>query len=84
MAPEQPARTELPLQYYLENEYLSLIEIFHWVANLAGSVYTDTTAVVLAINFENPLLILFPIGLFVLSSITVIVGEVVTYRKLKR
>lgn len=46
MASEQPGRTELPLQYYLENEYQSLIEIFHWVANLSGSVYTDTTAVV--------------------------------------
>ncbi len=46
MASEQPDRTELPLQYFLENEYQSLIEIFHWVANLAGSVYTETTAVV--------------------------------------
>lgn len=46
MGSEQPRRTELPLQYYLENEYQSLIEIFHWVANLTGSVYTDTTAVV--------------------------------------
>jgi len=44
----------------------------------------DLGLIVLAINFENPLLMLFPIGLFVLSSITVIVGEVVTYRKLKR
>ena len=42
----QKPRTELPLQYFLENEYQSLIEIFHWVANLAGSVYTDTTVVV--------------------------------------
>jgi SagB-type dehydrogenase family enzyme len=46
MPSEQSGRTELPLQYYLENEYQSLIEIFHWVANLSGSVYTDTTAVV--------------------------------------
>jgi SagB-type dehydrogenase family enzyme len=42
----ESGRTELPLQYYVENEYLSLIEIFNWVANQAGSVYTDTTAVV--------------------------------------
>jgi len=42
----KPSRTELPLQYFLENEYQSLIEIFHWVANLPGSVYTDTTVVV--------------------------------------
>jgi SagB-type dehydrogenase family enzyme len=46
MAFQKPHRTELPLQYFLENEYQSLIEIFHWVANLAGSVYTDSTAVV--------------------------------------
>jgi SagB-type dehydrogenase family enzyme len=46
MAALKPSRTELPLQYFLENEYQSLIEIFHWVANLAGSVYTDTTCVV--------------------------------------
>ena len=46
MAFQKPGRTELPLQYFLENEYQSLIEIFHWVANLAGSVYTDSTAVV--------------------------------------
>lgn len=46
MAFQKPSRTELPLQYFLENEYQSLIEIFHWVANLAGSLYTDTTAVV--------------------------------------
>jgi SagB-type dehydrogenase family enzyme len=46
MPSEQPGRTELPLQYFLENEYQSLIEIFHWVTNLAGSVYTDTTTVV--------------------------------------
>ena len=46
MASKRPGRTELPLQYFLENEYQSLIEIFHWVTNLAGSVYTDTTAVV--------------------------------------
>lgn len=39
-------RTELPLQYFMENEYRSLLEIFHWVANLPGSVYTDSTAVV--------------------------------------
>jgi len=43
---QKPARTELPLQYFLENEHHSLMEIFHWVANLAGSVYTDTTVVV--------------------------------------
>ena len=42
----KPSRTELPLQYFLENEYQSLVEIFHWVVNLAGSVYTDTTGVV--------------------------------------
>ena len=46
MAFQKPRRTELPLQYFLENEYQSLIEIFHWVANLAGSVYTDSTVVV--------------------------------------
>jgi SagB-type dehydrogenase family enzyme len=46
MAVHNPRPTELPLQYFLENEYQSLIEIFHWVSNLAGSVYTDTTAVV--------------------------------------
>jgi SagB-type dehydrogenase family enzyme len=46
MAFQKPHRTELPLQYFLENEYQSLIEIFHWVATLAGSVYTDTTVVV--------------------------------------
>lgn len=46
MAFQKHSRTELPLQYFLENEYQSLIEIFHWVANLAGSLYTDTTAVV--------------------------------------
>jgi SagB-type dehydrogenase family enzyme len=43
---QKPDRTEVPLQYFLENEHHSLIEIFHWVANLAGSVYTDTTVVV--------------------------------------
>jgi SagB-type dehydrogenase family enzyme len=42
----KPSRTELPLQDFLENEYQSLVEIFHWVVNLAGSVYTDTTGVV--------------------------------------
>jgi SagB-type dehydrogenase family enzyme len=46
MAFQKPGRTELPLQYFMENEYQSLIEIFHWVTNLAGSVYTDTTGVV--------------------------------------
>ena len=46
MAPQQPARTELPLQYFMENEYPSIVETFHWVANLAGSVYTESTAVV--------------------------------------
>ena len=43
---QKPSRTELPLQYFLENEYQSVLEIFHWVTNLAGSVYTETTAVV--------------------------------------
>ena len=46
MASQNPRRTELPLQYFLENEYQSLVEIFNWVANLPGSVYTDTTVVV--------------------------------------
>jgi SagB-type dehydrogenase family enzyme len=46
MASEQPGRTELPLRYFLDNEHPSLIELFYWVTNLAGSVYTDTTAVV--------------------------------------
>ena len=46
MAVQKLSRTELPLQYFLENEYQSLIEIFHWAANLAGSVYTDSTVVV--------------------------------------
>src|SRR5437763_1190574 len=46
MASKHAGRTELPLQYFLENEYQSVIEIFHWVANLSASVYTDTTAVV--------------------------------------
>jgi SagB-type dehydrogenase family enzyme len=46
MASQKSARTELPLQYFLENEYRSLVEIFHWVVNLAGSVYTDSTGVV--------------------------------------
>ena len=46
MAFLKPSPTELPLQYFLENEYQSLVEIFHWVVNLAGSVYTDTTGVV--------------------------------------
>jgi SagB-type dehydrogenase family enzyme len=46
MASEKPARTELPLQYFMENEYASNIEIFHWVANLAGSVYTESTGVI--------------------------------------
>src|SRR5258708_4964338 len=40
------SRTQLPLQYFLENEYHPMIQIFDWVANLPGSVYTDTTAVV--------------------------------------
>lgn len=45
--PEKNAgQTELPLQYYLENEFQGVVDIFHWVTNLAGSVYTDTTAVV--------------------------------------
>ena len=46
MAFQKSARTELPLQYFFENEDHSLLEIFHWVANLAGSVYTDSTVVV--------------------------------------
>ena len=46
MAFRKPGRTELPLQYFLENECQSLIGIFHWAANLAGSVYTDSTVVV--------------------------------------
>ncbi len=46
MAFQKTARTELPLQYFMEAEYHSLLGIFHWVANLAGSVYTDSTAVV--------------------------------------
>jgi SagB-type dehydrogenase family enzyme len=46
MAFQNNRRTEIPLQYFLENEYQPLLEIFHWVANLAGSVYTDSTAVV--------------------------------------
>jgi len=46
MAFQKPRRTELPLQYFLENEYQSLIGIFHWVANLSGSVYIDSTVVV--------------------------------------
>lgn len=46
MAFEKPSRTEVPLQYFMENEYPSIIEVFHWVANLAGSVYTDSTGVV--------------------------------------
>lgn len=46
MAFQKSRPTELPLQYFLENEYQSLTEILHWVANLAGSVYTDTTVVV--------------------------------------
>jgi len=44
----------------------------------------DLGLILLAINFENPWLILGAIGLFVIASITVIVGEVVTYRNLKR
>jgi SagB-type dehydrogenase family enzyme len=40
------SQTELPLQYFLENEYQPLISIFHWAANLAGSVYTDSTVLV--------------------------------------
>jgi SagB-type dehydrogenase family enzyme len=46
MAPEKRGRTQIPLQYFLENEHHSLIEIFHWIANFAGSVYTDSTVVV--------------------------------------
>jgi len=44
----------------------------------------DLGLILLAINFENPWLILGAIALFVIASITVILGEVVTYRKLKR
>jgi hypothetical protein len=44
----------------------------------------DLGLILLAINFENPWLIIGAIGLFVLASITVIMGEVVTYRNLKR
>ena len=44
----------------------------------------DLGLILLAINFENPWLILGAIGLFVIGSITVIVGEFVTYRNLKR
>ena len=44
----------------------------------------DLGLILLAINFENPWLILGAIGLFVIASITVILGEVVTYRALKR
>jgi len=44
----------------------------------------DLGLILLAVNFENPWLILGAIGLFVLASITVILGEVVTYRNLKR
>jgi len=46
MAFPKPRPTELPLQYFLENEFQPLVEIFHWIANLPGSVYTDSTAVV--------------------------------------
>lgn len=46
MPSEKSSQTELPLQYYLENEFHSVVDIFHWVTNLAGSVYTDSTAVV--------------------------------------
>ncbi len=46
MAFQKPGRTELPLEYFFENEYQSLIEILHWAGNLSGSVYTDTTVVV--------------------------------------
>ena len=44
----------------------------------------DLGLILLAVNFENPWLILGAIGLFVLASIIVIFGEVVTYRALKR
>lgn len=46
MSEKKANQTELPLEYYLENEFHSVVDIFHWVTNLAGSVYTDTTAVV--------------------------------------
>lgn len=41
-----PGPAELPLQYFLENEYGSILSIFNWMANQTGSVYTDSTAVV--------------------------------------
>lgn len=46
MAFQKSRQTELPLQYFLENEYQSLMQIFHWGANLAGSVYTESTGVI--------------------------------------
>jgi len=46
LAFQKPGRIELPLEYFFENEYQPLIEILHWVGNLSGSVYTDTTVVV--------------------------------------
>jgi hypothetical protein len=44
----------------------------------------DLGLILLAIDSENPWLILGAIGLFVIASITVILGEVVTVRNLKR
>jgi hypothetical protein len=44
----------------------------------------DLGLILLAVNFGNVWLILGAIGLFLIASITVIAGEVVTYRALKR
>ena len=44
----------------------------------------DLGLILLAINFGNPWLILGAVALFAIASITVIVGEVATYRALKR
>jgi len=46
MALQKRGQAEIPLQYFLENEHQPLLGIFHWSANLAGSVYTDSTVVV--------------------------------------
>lgn len=46
MSTERTSTTQLPLSYYLDHEYRPLMEIFHWGTNLAGSVYTESTAVV--------------------------------------
>src|SRR5262245_45140505 len=44
---EKPARskTELPINYFMENEFPGLIQMFDVAAHLSGSVYVDTTAV---------------------------------------